>query len=152
MEFLVDKVGLWQVSLTVLRLYPVNVIPLLLHIHSCIIWGTGNGPGSGYGSTETVSPNFNHNKDTWYCLQSWADICQNVDYTERSLCWNVNRTNLQLFSVKRLLLKWNLEYKEYLLILKLQQNLNLNNTDAKGQHCTRSWANSIRLSYIFGPF
>jgi hypothetical protein len=37
---------------------PVNIIPPLLHIHSCIIWGLDYGPVSGRSSVETglVSP------------------------------------------------------------------------------------------------
>jgi hypothetical protein len=37
--FVVDKVATEQVFLRVLRLSPVNIIPLLLHIYSGIIWG-----------------------------------------------------------------------------------------------------------------
>jgi hypothetical protein len=43
----VDKVALGQVFLRVLRFSPVRIIPLLLHIHSCIIWGIDKGPVRG---------------------------------------------------------------------------------------------------------
>jgi hypothetical protein len=49
--FSVDKVTLGQVSLRVLRFPPVNIIPPLLHIHTCNIWGMDNGPVSGRSST-----------------------------------------------------------------------------------------------------
>jgi hypothetical protein len=54
----VDEVVLEQVSLRVLRLSPVSIIPPLLHIHSCIIWGMDNGPVSGpvpHGRSLTLS-------------------------------------------------------------------------------------------------
>jgi hypothetical protein len=38
-EFVVNKVALQQVFLDVLRFFPINIIPLLLCIHSYIIWG-----------------------------------------------------------------------------------------------------------------
>jgi hypothetical protein len=43
-EFVVDRVALGQVFLRVLRCSPVNIIPPLLHIHSCIIWEMDKGP------------------------------------------------------------------------------------------------------------
>jgi hypothetical protein len=51
----VDKAALGQVSFRVLRYSPDSIIPPLLHIHSCIIWGMDNGPVSGRSSTETQS-------------------------------------------------------------------------------------------------
>jgi hypothetical protein len=45
--FVVDKITLTQVFLRVLQFSPVSIIPLLLHIHACIIWGIDNGPVSG---------------------------------------------------------------------------------------------------------
>jgi hypothetical protein len=45
--FVVDKVALGQVFLRVLRFSPVSIIPPLLHIHTCMIWGLDNGPASG---------------------------------------------------------------------------------------------------------
>jgi hypothetical protein len=53
--FVVDKVAPGQVFLRVVRFSPVNTIPPLLYIHSCIIWGMNNGPFSGLSSTETKS-------------------------------------------------------------------------------------------------
>jgi hypothetical protein len=44
--FVVDKVALGQVFLPVLLLYAASIIPPLLHIDSCIIWGMNNGPVS----------------------------------------------------------------------------------------------------------
>jgi hypothetical protein len=58
--FVLNKVTLGQVFLRVLRFSPVNIISLLLHIHSCIIWGMDNRPVSGRSSTKTVSPCRNH--------------------------------------------------------------------------------------------
>jgi hypothetical protein len=52
-EFVMDKVALGQVSLRVLRFFPVSIIPPLLHIHSCINWEMDNGPVSDCISTET---------------------------------------------------------------------------------------------------
>jgi hypothetical protein len=46
-------VALGQVFLLVVRFSPVNIIPPLLHIQSCIIWGMYNGPNRGRSSTET---------------------------------------------------------------------------------------------------
>lgn len=42
--FIVNKVALGLIFLRVLRCSPVNIIPLLIHNHSCIIW---RGGGSG---------------------------------------------------------------------------------------------------------
>jgi predicted metalloprotease len=43
---------------------PVNIIPLLLHIHSCIIWGVDNGPVSGRNfHRDTISPHSSNNKN-----------------------------------------------------------------------------------------
>jgi hypothetical protein len=53
--FVVDKVALEQVFLRVLQFSSVSIIPPLLHIHSCIIWGMDSGPVSGHSSTETQS-------------------------------------------------------------------------------------------------
>jgi hypothetical protein len=47
---------LGQVSVQVLRVFSVNVIPQLHHIHFCIIWGMDKGPVSGP-LTQTVSAN-----------------------------------------------------------------------------------------------
>jgi hypothetical protein len=41
--FVVDKVALGQVFVRVLLFFPVDIIPLLLHIHSCIIRGMDKG-------------------------------------------------------------------------------------------------------------
>jgi hypothetical protein len=38
----------------VLRFYPFSIIPPLLHIHSCLIWGVDKAPVSGRSSTETL--------------------------------------------------------------------------------------------------
>jgi hypothetical protein len=38
-----DKVALGQSFLRVIRFSPISIIPSLLHIHSCIIWGMDNG-------------------------------------------------------------------------------------------------------------
>jgi hypothetical protein len=51
--FVVDKVALGQVLPQVLWFSPVSIIPLMHHIHSCIIWGTDNGPVISCSSTET---------------------------------------------------------------------------------------------------
>jgi hypothetical protein len=51
----VDKVALGQVFLRVLRFFPVRIIPLLLHIHSYIIWWMDKGPVSGRSSNEAQS-------------------------------------------------------------------------------------------------
>jgi hypothetical protein len=48
-------VAVGQGFLRVLRFSSVTTIPPLLHIHSCIIWGTDNGPVSGRSSTDTQS-------------------------------------------------------------------------------------------------
>jgi hypothetical protein len=53
--FMVDKLALGQGFLQVLWFSPINIIPWLLHIHSCIIWWTDNGPVSGCSSNETQS-------------------------------------------------------------------------------------------------
>jgi hypothetical protein len=37
-------VALGQVFLLILRFFPVCIVPPLLHIHSCIIWGRTMGP------------------------------------------------------------------------------------------------------------
>jgi hypothetical protein len=47
MGFVVDKAALRQVFLRVLRFSPVNTIPPLIDIHSCMIWRLDNGPVSG---------------------------------------------------------------------------------------------------------
>jgi hypothetical protein len=38
--FVVDKAALGHVFLRALRVFPVSIIPPLLHIHSCVIWAT----------------------------------------------------------------------------------------------------------------
>jgi hypothetical protein len=45
--FVVDKVALGQVSVPRLSGLPVSIIPLLLHIHSYMIWGMDKGFVSG---------------------------------------------------------------------------------------------------------
>jgi hypothetical protein len=49
-------VVLWQVCLSVLLFSPVSIIPPLLHIHSCIIWGMDKGSVSGRSSAVSVRP------------------------------------------------------------------------------------------------
>jgi hypothetical protein len=51
--FVIDKVALGQVLLTLLWFSPVNISPLLLHIHLCVIWEMDKGPVSGHSSIET---------------------------------------------------------------------------------------------------
>jgi hypothetical protein len=46
--FVVDKVALGQVCLQVLQFSPFNIIPPLLHICSCLIWGMNNEPVSSH--------------------------------------------------------------------------------------------------------
>jgi hypothetical protein len=53
--FVVDKVALELVSLRILWFSPVNIIPPMLHIQSCITWVMDNGPVSSHTSTETKS-------------------------------------------------------------------------------------------------
>jgi hypothetical protein len=53
--FVVDEVALGQIIFRVLLFSPVTIIPPLLHIHSCIIWGMDNRPVSCCSSTETQS-------------------------------------------------------------------------------------------------
>jgi hypothetical protein len=48
---------------------PVIIIPPLLHIHSCIVWGLDNEPVSGRSSTETVSPHRNTDQSS-FCSPS----------------------------------------------------------------------------------
>jgi hypothetical protein len=42
--FVVDKVALGQVFVRVLWFFHVSIIPLMFHIHSCIMWGIGSRP------------------------------------------------------------------------------------------------------------
>jgi hypothetical protein len=49
--FVVGKVAPGQDSLRTLRFSLVNIIPHILHFHSCIIWGIYKGPVSGRNST-----------------------------------------------------------------------------------------------------
>jgi hypothetical protein len=42
--FVVEKVALGKIFLPVFRFFPVSIIPPLLHIYSCIIWGLDKGP------------------------------------------------------------------------------------------------------------
>jgi hypothetical protein len=60
--FVVDKVALWQVFLRVRRFSPLNIIPPLLHIHPCIIWGLDNGPIETQFHTDIVSTYRKNNK------------------------------------------------------------------------------------------
>jgi hypothetical protein len=46
-ESVVDKVALGKVFPRALKFFPVNIIPPMLHIHSCIIWLMNNGPITG---------------------------------------------------------------------------------------------------------
>jgi hypothetical protein len=52
--FVVDKMALERIFLRVLQFSRVSIIPPLLHIRSCIIWGTDSGPVRGRSSTETT--------------------------------------------------------------------------------------------------
>jgi hypothetical protein len=51
--FVVDKEAVGQVFLRDLGFSPVNIIPPLLHIDSCVVWVMDNGPVRGRSSTET---------------------------------------------------------------------------------------------------
>jgi hypothetical protein len=62
MGFVGDKTVLGQIFLRVLRFSPVNIIPPLLHIHSCIILGLDNGSVRGRSSFQTVSPHRNNKR------------------------------------------------------------------------------------------
>jgi hypothetical protein len=50
--FVIDKVALGQVFLRVLRFSPASIIPPLLHIHSCIMWGLDSGLVRGRNSAD----------------------------------------------------------------------------------------------------
>jgi hypothetical protein len=45
--------------------FPVGIIPPLLHINSCTIWGMDSWPVSGRSYTETVSRHRNNNDRTY---------------------------------------------------------------------------------------
>jgi hypothetical protein len=51
--FVMDEVALGQDFLRGPRFSFVTVIPPLLHMHSCIVWGVGNWPVKGRSSTKT---------------------------------------------------------------------------------------------------
>lgn len=62
--FVVEEVTLEQIFLRIPRFYPVIIVPLMLFLHSCIIWGINKGPVRGSFpqkqshtiATETTSP------------------------------------------------------------------------------------------------
>jgi hypothetical protein len=56
-----EKVALGQFFLRVLRFFPTNVIPPMLHIPSDIIWGCTLGPLAAQVRTDIVSPLSNSN-------------------------------------------------------------------------------------------
>jgi hypothetical protein len=61
--------------LRVIGFFPVSIIPPLLHIHSCIIWGMDKGPVSYRSSRETVSPN---NDNGWCSVSVCRPVSQNL--------------------------------------------------------------------------
>jgi hypothetical protein len=72
-EFVVEKLASGHVFLRVLRFSSVNIIPPLLHIHSCITWGMDIGPVSGSSSTQTVS----HHRSNKITVAVFADVTVN---------------------------------------------------------------------------
>jgi hypothetical protein len=62
-RFVADKVSLGHVLSPSPSVPPVSIIPPLLHIHSCIIWGIDFGPipQRPQFDRDTVSPNRNNN-------------------------------------------------------------------------------------------
>lgn len=54
-RFVKEKLALSQVYLWVLRYFPINIIPSLLHMHSYIIWGWTNSPLETRSRGHTVS-------------------------------------------------------------------------------------------------
>jgi hypothetical protein len=60
--FVVDNVALGQAFLRVLWFSPVNIIPQLLHIHTCVIWGWTMSPLVVHFHRDTGSPHRNNKK------------------------------------------------------------------------------------------
>jgi hypothetical protein len=76
MAFVMDEVALGQVFLRVLLFHPVNIIPTLLHIRSCIIWGMKNGPFRGLGATSAHRNNIDITITADFNTFSEREICK----------------------------------------------------------------------------
>jgi hypothetical protein len=87
--FVLDEVALRQVFLRVLRFSPVIIIPPLLHIHSCIIWGMDRGPVNGpvsHTSSHPIAVYAVHCKKENECLYRVSHVTRNPLTGMRWLC------------------------------------------------------------------
>jgi hypothetical protein len=74
MGFVVDNVALGWAFSELFWFSPVNIIALLLYIHSCFIWGLDSVSGGRHSSTETLPLRNNNNMQQVALITTKNDV------------------------------------------------------------------------------